>query len=117
MEPSTAGEKGGRRRGWSRPVALPNNVDDPGIEKARGTVTLPQHVSWSGPKRTWNLSDRRQRIQVYEMVLTEGTADDVRVFIDVDELIDLWPDLWLAPHVRTAWSDHLYRLRGLRLAC
>ncbi len=98
-------------------MALPDDVDDPGIAKARGTVTLPQHVLWSGPKRTWDLSDRRQRIQVYEMVLAEGTPEDVKLFIDVDELIDLWRDLWLPPHVRAAWSDHLYRLRGLRLAC
>ncbi len=98
-------------------MALPDDVDDPGLEKAQGTVALPLHVLWSGPERTWNLSDRRQRLQVYEMILTEGTADDVRHFIDVDQLIDLWPDLWLAPHVRTAWSEHLYRLRGLRLAC
>ena len=80
-------------------------------------MALPRNVLWSGPERTWDMSDRRQRAQVYEMVLTEGTVDDVRRFIDVDELIDLWPDLWLAPHVRAAWCEHLYHLRGLRLAC
>ena len=78
---------------------------------------LPRNVLWSGQDLVWDLSDRRQRAQIYEMVLTEGTADDVRRFIDVDELIELWSDLWLAPHVRAAWSEHLYRLRGLRLAC
>lgn len=98
-------------------MALPEDVDEPGTQKTRGTVMLPLHVLWSGHERTWDLSDRRQRIQVYEMVLTEGTADDVRRFIEVDELIDLWSDLWLAPHVKAAWSDHIYRLRGLRLAC
>jgi hypothetical protein len=111
------GGAGARRRGWSRPVALPDDIDAPGVEKSRGPVKLPQHVLWSGPERTWDLSDRRQRIQVYEMVPTEGTAEDVRRFIDVDELIYLSSDLWLAPHVRVAWSDHIYRLRGLRLAC
>lgn len=117
MEPATTGGTGARRKGWSRPVALPEDVDEPGTQKTRGTVMLPLHVLWSGHERTWDLSDRRQRIQVYEMVLTEGTADDVRRFIEVDELIDLWSDLWLAPHVKAAWSDHIYRLRGLRLAC
>jgi hypothetical protein len=96
---------------------LPDDFDDPDIEKATGKVTLPLNVQWSGPKRTWDLSDRRQRIQVYELVLAEGTADDVRHFIEVDELIALWPSLWLAPHVRAAWAEHLFRLRGVRLAC
>lgn len=113
----TKGSTTGTRQGWSRPVALPADVDDPGVEKHRGTITLPLHVLWSGPERVWDMSDRRQRLQVYEMVLTEGTADDVRRFIDVDQLIELWPDIWLAPYVRAAWSEHLYRLRGLRLAC
>ena len=96
---------------------MPDDVDDPAIGKERGEVTLPLNVLWSGPERTWDLSDRRQRAQVYEMVLTEGTADDVRRFIDVDELIELWSDLWLAPHVKAAWSEHMYHLRGLHLAC
>ena len=117
MGPKVTGEASSRRRGWSRPVALPDDVDDPGVAKERGQVVLPRNVLWSGQDLVWDLSDRRQRAQIYEMVLTEGTADDVRRFIDVDELIELWSDLWLAPHVRAAWSEHLYRLRGLRLAC
>lgn len=116
MEPPKASTTGSRQ-GWARPVALPEDVDDPDLEKVRGTVTLPLHVFWSGPDRAWDLADRRQRLQVYEMVLTEGTADDVRRFIDIDELIDLWSDLWLAPHIRMAWCEHLHHLRGLRLAC
>lgn len=117
MDETASGSLVKKRNGWSRPVALPDDLDQPGLAKAKGTITLPLNVLWSGPKRTWDLSDRRQRIQVYEMVLAEGTVDDVRHFVDVDELIGLWPDLWLAPHVRAAWADHLHRLRGLRLAC
>ncbi len=109
----------GRRKGWSRPVAVPEDVDDPSIEKAYGVVALPLHVFWSGPgpNKSWDLSDRRQRLQVYEIVLTEGKDDDVRRFIDIDELIELWPDLWLPPHVRRAWASHLRRIRGVALAC
>jgi hypothetical protein len=109
----------GRRKGWSRPVALPDDVDDPSIEKAHGIIQLPLHVFWSGPgpDKRWNLDDRRQRLQVYEMVLTEGNDDDVRAFIDIDELLKLWPDLWLSPHVRQAWASHLRKLRSVDLGC
>jgi hypothetical protein len=106
-----------QRNGWSRPVALPDDFGRSDHGPERGVVTLPVNVFWSGPERKWDLEDRRQRIQVYEMVLTEGTEDDVRRFIDIDELVRLWPDLWLPPHVRAAWSGHLQRLRGLNLAC
>jgi hypothetical protein len=83
----------------------------------KGVVRLPNHVFWSGPERTWDLQDRRQRIQVYELVLTEGNEEDVRRFIDLDDLAELWPDLWLPPHVKEAWSHHLRRLKGVELAC
>jgi hypothetical protein len=103
------------RNGWTRPVALPDDLED--HPKATGVVTLPRHVFWSGPDMEWDLQDRRQRMQVYEIVLTEGTDDDVRHFIDPDELIRLWHDIWLSPHVRSAWSKHLYALRGIELEC
>lgn len=106
----------GRRSEWVRPVALPQDVDDPTIVKDQGVVQLPVHVFWSASRKDWDLSDRRHRVQVYEIVLTEGTDDDVRRFIDVDELIDLWPDLWLPPYVRRAWAAHLKQLRGVDLA-
>jgi hypothetical protein len=46
--------------------------------------------------------------------LTEGTTDDVRYFIDVDELVDLWDELVLSPHVRAAWK--VWLRRSARLA-
>jgi len=114
-EPATA--TGTPRTGWTRPVAVPANVDDPRLEKANGVIELPLHVSWSGPRIGWDLADRRQRARVYEIVLSEGTDDDVRRFIDVDQLVDLWDDLWLAPHVRYAWADQIERLRRVRKRC
>ncbi|MDQ6615076.1 MAG: hypothetical protein M3083_10075 [Actinomycetota bacterium] len=114
-QPATAAPT--RRTGWARPVSLPDDVDDSSLQKAAGVVELPAHVSWSGPRFRWDLADRRQRAQVYEIVLSEGTDDDVRRFIDVDELLDVWEDLWLAPHVRHAWAGHLRHLRGVQLRC
>jgi hypothetical protein len=98
-------------------VALPDDIESGNFSKEVGIVTLPLNVSWSGPTRTWNLNDKRQRRRVYEKVLTEGTEDDVRRFVDINQLIDEWDELWLPPHVRQAWSTHLRRLRGIQLAC
>lgn len=38
----------------------------------------------------------------YEQVLRAGTDDDIRYFIDVDQLQQLWTRLWLARRVRAA---------------
>ncbi|MDP3984201.1 MAG: hypothetical protein Q8Q52_04245 [Acidimicrobiia bacterium] len=53
------------------------------------------------------VSDRDDRISGYEQVLTEGTADDVRYFIVVDLVVDMWDKLVLSPHVRAAWHAWL----------
>jgi hypothetical protein len=87
--------------------AIPENVDDPAVDKARGRVTLPRRVNWSRADPTYDLSDRGQRARVYEQVLREGTADDIRYFIDVDDLIDVWDELVLPPAVSRAWIDWL----------
>jgi len=68
----------GQRNGWSRPVALPDDMDSVDRVPETGLVDLPLHVFWSGPGRMWDLDDKRQKAQVYELVLTEGTEEDVR---------------------------------------
>jgi hypothetical protein len=49
------------------------------------------------------------------MVMTEGDDDDVRRFIDVDQLIAMWPNLFLPKRVRKAWTAWLQEHRGVRL--
>ena len=51
-----------------------------------------------------DLRDRRQRARVYEIVLREGTADDVLAYIDGVLLVDLWDELVLPRDVRAAWE-------------
>jgi hypothetical protein len=95
------------------PPEIPDDVDAPGLSKARGVTTLPVRVNWSEADPTYDLDDRRQRALVYEQVLTEGTADDVRRFIVVDELIELWDELVLPAAVSTAWIAWLREHRGV----
>ena len=101
------------RPGWEgRPVAIPDDVNDPPIVKASGRVRLPRHVYWSGEDpqgKEWDLDDPRQRELVYRMVMIEGGDDDVRRFIDVDELVAMWPNLFLPRRVRAAWEAWLQR--------
>ena len=101
----------------ARPVAVPDDVDDPDMWKATGPVELPFHIRWTGPPKVYDLDDPRDRARVYEQVLREGTDDDVRYFIDADVLLRLWDELVLPPHVRRAWASWFKRHRALDLAC
>ena len=108
VRPANAtGQRDGRSGSESalvRPVAVPDDVDDPAIVKACGIVELPERIRWSGPRQSYDLSDRQDRATVYEQILREGTDDDVRRFIRLDELADLWDDLVVPAHVRDAWE-------------
>lgn len=93
----------------ARPVAVPDDLDDPSLAKAKGKVELPLHIRWSGSAMTYDLADRADRVRVYEQVLREGTEDDVRFYIDGDRLAELFDELVLPPAVRQAWAQRLRR--------
>jgi len=74
------------------------------LDLAVGRVRLPLHLNWSQPGREFDLSDRRQRARVYEIVLREGTADDIGHLVDGALLVDLWPELIIPRRLRREWQ-------------
>ena len=88
----------------ARPVAVPVALSDASALRAHGRVELPLHIRWSGPPVTYDLDDRADRARVYEQVLREGTEDDVRFYVDEEQLLELWDELVLPPAVREAWA-------------
>lgn len=106
----------GRESATTRPVAIPDDIADAVGFKSVGVVELPPHIRWSGPPRRYDLGQRRDRARFYEQVLREGTEDDVRHFVTVDDLVDLWDELFLPDHVRAAW-DRWFRARADAIRC
>ncbi len=94
-----------REHGWERPVAVPASIEELNGELV-GAVLLPVRLSWSRPTggRALDLASEHDRRMLYEIVLTEGSIDDVRSYVDAAELLRLWSLLWLSPHVRRAWE-------------
>ena len=97
--------------GFYREVDIPDDFGESSGAPATGRVTLPSHVAWSGQGEL-NLDDPADRNYAYEILLAEGTADDVRAFVDPGHLVESWDALCLAPHVRDQWGTWL-RSRGL----
>lgn len=93
-------------------VSVPTSLPCLDAVSALARVSLPLHVNWSDPSRSFNLADRRQRARVYEMVLRDGTATDVLAFVDGRLLVDLWEELVLPREVRTAWEPLVSAARG-----
>ena len=92
-------------------ISIPDDLEDRSLPKASGKVTMPRHIAWSFPY-SYDLDNRKSLRACYEQVMTEGLDDDVRYYIDLDVLLEVWDELWLSPHVRDAWTVWL-RDRGL----
>lgn len=86
------------------PVEVPNVLPRLPVEKALATVVLPLSLNWSDTGRSFNMRNRRDRARVYEIVLREGTPNDVLTYIDGALLADLWDELVLPIAVRDAWN-------------
>jgi transcriptional regulator with XRE-family HTH domain len=86
------------------PFVVPDRLWRLDTATALATVTLPQHLHWSGPARPYNLRDRRDRARVYEIVLREGEPPDLLAYLDGALLVDLWDDLVIPRAIRSAWE-------------
>lgn len=94
------------RPGWIRDVPVPRALDELGGPLV-GSVGLPARLFWSGPRPRevrWDLSDPRRRRDLYEIVLVEGTLDDVLALVSGPALVELWDDMYLPPWTRLAWQ-------------
>lgn len=94
------------------PYVVPDRLWRLDLDDAFAAVVLPGHLHWSGPSRTYRLTDRGDRARVYEIVLREGTESDLLAYVDGALLADLWDDLVLPPVLRTAWAPVMARYRG-----
>ena len=79
--------------------------------QAVATVELSDHLAWSG-QRNFALSDRQDRVLVYEIVLTEGLPDDVEALVLGGLLVDLWEVLYLRKDSGRAWQPLIDKARG-----
>jgi hypothetical protein len=94
------------RPGWVRDVAVPRDLGEL-RGRLRGVVALPARSFWSGPDPRgvrWDLADPARRRDLYEIVLVEGTLDDVRELVNGAELHRVWDQMYLPPWVRAAWQ-------------
>ena len=87
-----------------RPIHVPNRLWQLSPAVAFRTVQLPLSVNWSNPGKEFDLSVRRQRARLYEIVIREGMPKDILKFIDGSLLIDLWQEIVLPQAIRTHWE-------------
>ncbi|MEU7002970.1 hypothetical protein [Nonomuraea sp. NPDC046570] len=69
-----------------------------------GVVRLPMRLDWS-EQGVYHLSDSSHVGLMYERVIREATRmDDLRMYLNRETLIRIWPYLYLPAAVRKAWE-------------
>ena len=74
-------------------------------------ATLPLHLDWTPRQGPRDLADPAQRATAYAQVLDEGRPEDIRIWIDPDALVALWPDVPVARHMQEPVADLVESLR------
>jgi len=94
-----------------RPYAVPSALWRLPIDDTFRVLTPGFRLWWSGLSPQFNLADRSDRCRAYELVLREGTPDDIASVVDGALLVDAWHDLILPAELRQAWQHLIDRPR------
>ena len=87
-----------------RPYAVPSRLWRLAPKYALRRFEPGLTLWWSGPPRTFDLSQRAERCRLYEIVLREGRPGDIEDTVDGVLLCEAWPDLVLPRSLAAAWA-------------
>lgn len=94
-----------------RPYAVPSRLWRLPINDTFRLLTPGFRLWWSGPSPRFDLADRSDRSSAYELVLREGTPEDIESVVDGALLIDAWHDMILPAELRQGWQPLIDRAR------
>ena len=94
-----------------REYALPGTLDELAGPES-GVVELPLELYWGPGGSRFDLGDRTMRRVAYQAVLQEGTADDIRAYVNRGHLVRDWPELFLPVVLAKQWQARFPERRG-----
>jgi transcriptional regulator with XRE-family HTH domain len=94
-----------------RPIELPAGRWTAVVPPTFVVAKLPLHLDWSPRQGAWDMRTPQGRAGLYAQVLDEGRPEDIRIWIDPDALVELWPDVPVARHMQDAVADLVESLR------
>lgn len=95
-----------------KPYDVPASLDQL-TGPASGVVTLPLRLRWVPGARSYDVGELGGARVVYQAVITEGTMDDQRRYLNRDRLVSVWPELNLDQRVVSLWEGRFRELCGL----
>ncbi|WP_269303270.1 helix-turn-helix domain-containing protein [Aeromicrobium sp. HA] len=68
--------------------------------------------SVTGGKDMWDLADRQDRIEFYEIALQQGFTTIMELTVDGALLVEAWPDMDIPDELRAAWQPAIDAASG-----
>lgn len=85
---------------------VPKNLD---IQSRRldntQKIKLPLTLNWSNPDALYDMSSKMTRAILYEIVLREGTTQDVIKYVNFQDLKQLWSKMYLPQIIEEKWLE------------
>ena len=97
--------------GETKPYFAPKNLANLNGPDS-GAIKLPHTVYW-GPDRWFNLTCRSSLHQAYQMILEEGSIEDIILYLDRNVLLSIWKDLSLPPRLFHLWEHNVEGLANV----
>ncbi|MCL2883330.1 MAG: hypothetical protein FWF30_02520, partial [Coriobacteriia bacterium] len=95
--------------GETKPYFAPESLTDLHGPDS-GVIRLPHSIYW-GPDRWFNLAHRSSLHLVYQMVLQEGSIEDIDTYLDQTTLLSIWNELSLPPRLSDLWQRKVCGMR------
>jgi hypothetical protein len=74
----------------------------------QGVIHPPPHLLPARPGIGWDLADRGTKVQLYQACLRGGRPYEIYRWVNLPDLVELWPALELPARIAHPWT------RGLR---
>lgn len=92
-----------------RPIVLPDSLDEL-TGPQTGIITLPTSVDWT-PRKSYNLDDKYDRADFYNIVLREASAEQMADWLNKDTLVRTWPTIAVHGKLADTWEAQFPQLK------
>ncbi|HEY7071271.1 MAG TPA: helix-turn-helix transcriptional regulator [Acidimicrobiales bacterium] len=94
-----------------RSIELPSERWTAVVPPTLVVAKLPLRLDWSPRQGARDMRTAAGRASLYAQVLDEGRPEDIRIWIDPDALVELWPDVPVARHMQEPVAAMVESLR------
>ncbi|WP_435298980.1 transcriptional regulator [Timonella sp. A28] len=97
-----------------KPYAIPESLSD--LQgPIQGKIEIPIGVYWGPGERIFDVSTEEGVFCAYVPLLSEGTLEEIKLYINGKKLQDTWSSLVLPVRLKNMWESRFPLIKGRNL--